>query len=73
MDRIREATPSLDAITLALRPAVATMLSKDPARRSTARHLAQTLRAHAADEFEMAAWASDRNALRHTTLESSDE
>jgi eukaryotic-like serine/threonine-protein kinase len=73
MDRIREATPSLDAITLALRPAIATMLSKDPARRSTARHLAQTLRATAADEFEMAAWASDRNALRRTTLEASDE
>jgi len=74
MERIREANlPSLDACPPGLRPTIATMLSKDPAHRATARTLAHTLRAFADDELEIAAWARARNALRRTTLEASDE
>ncbi|MDP3503946.1 MAG: serine/threonine-protein kinase [Myxococcales bacterium] len=74
MERIREASPpSLEGVALGLRPTIATMLSKEPGHRSTARALAQTLRSSAADEFEVAVWAHERNALRRTTLEASDE
>jgi len=74
MERIREASlPLLDTVPRLLRPTVATMLAKEPALRSTARALAKTLHTYAADEFEVAAWASQRNALRRTTLEASDE
>lgn len=70
MERIREATPSFDALPASLRPTVKQMLEKDPAARPTDLHaLTKTLREQAADEFELASWARQRNALRVSSLE----
>lgn len=70
MERIREATPALDALPASLRPTVKQMLEKDPSGRPTDLHaLTKTLREQAADEFDLASWARQRNALRVSSLE----
>ncbi|MBL8938451.1 MAG: serine/threonine protein kinase [Archangium sp.] len=70
MERIREATPSLDALPASLQATVKQMLEKDPSARPNDLHaLTKALRDQAADEFELASWARQRNALRVSSLE----
>lgn len=72
MDRIKEATPALDAIPEALRADIAAMLSKDPTQRpGRLPELSRALRERAADEFSLAEWVRARNAGR--SLEAADD